>query len=485
MEMNQIIEANRARQNRARQLNARAGAQVFPVLTIEAMAAFIMNALGGISCLKDIKNMGALLLPKLDTQAVTKVETENPSTISVCGQDFTVIYRENEVPKIFVASAVAPDGLWRNLPDAGVILPSGRVVAVGVGTQYGRCFLNTDIPALKANITSYLNEVTWNTWLTAGVFPSITLPNLADEHSAIAPVTETVYGACAVTSTPLIAFGTVAAKDFSYYGVPAFEARWFRVRGEAETANTVAVQQLAKFRTAAATKAEFDAAKVIASHELVRLNKAHFAYQGAVGWNGNLTQRFFDLGDAYSMLRDTQSVNAWTVRSQGLIAESESAIAQHTREQAEKRSALTPLITRVGSAGSAEFIVAFVDELLKENSPAKVHEILLKQATAAYGREQRQHALRAYCQGTTGKKFMAFNTAVAVSGVLNGALFWLEHRYAVPAVAEPQEGPAKSFVPAPHNKAPVQKPAPQPKPSASATGFGTPLAGLFDGIKLD
>ena len=482
--MNQIIETNRARQNRARQLNARAGAQVFPVLTIEAMAAFIMNALGGISCLKDIKNMGALLLPKLDTQAVTKVETENPSTISVCGQDFTVIYRENEVPKIFVASAVAPDGLWRNLPDAGVILPSGRVVAVGVGTQYGRCFLNTNIPALKANITSSLNEVTWNNWLTAGVFPSITLPNVADVSSAIAPMTETVYGACAVTSTPLIAFGTVAAKDYSYYDVPAFEARWFRVRSEAEAANTVALQTLAKFRTTAATKAKFDAAKEIASHELVILNKAHFAYQSTVGRNGNLTQRFFDLGDAYSMLRDTQSVNAWTVRSQGLIAESESAIAQHAREQAEKRSALTPLITRVGSVGSAEFIVAFVDELLRENSPAKVHEILLAQATSPGGRKQRQHALRAHCQGANGHKFMAFNTAVAVSGVLNGALFWLEHRYAVPAVAEPQGGPAKSFVPSPH-KAPVQKPAPQPKPSASTPGFGTPLAGLFDGIKLD
>ena len=227
-----VLKYNKLQQETSRQLNTRAGEEIFKVYSRQGLANWIAERLGGATCLADIADPKSLRLPKLDAEMAQLVREENPETIVVNGAKCEVEYRSGYKPRVSL-KVEDDDSVWMSLPDEGVATPGGREVELSVAVGW-YTFSETSIPQLKEKVRQRRNERQWDSWDR----PAIEVPDLADEGIEI-PFITAVYGQCVVTGEDLTAYGTTYARR--YYREPSLEAVWSRDRDEAEKYRSEAV----------------------------------------------------------------------------------------------------------------------------------------------------------------------------------------------------------------------------------------------------
>lgn len=225
MNIDTIVTENRALLHRMRDLNMRAGTEMFPIPKPEDLQRRFAAGLKGARRVREIIDWDALRLPSLDQSVVKSILAGCPDTITVLGMAVKVEYEDEyggvrRDPRVKLPTVLVSNRAWLGLPDEGVSLPNGRRVAVVFSPNgYSDWVGGTDIPALKEKVRESLNRGLWERW---------NKPELPTPVDAIAPIEERQYGRCVVTDVPLIAYGTVRRSWSSW------STYWTRDRAEAE-----------------------------------------------------------------------------------------------------------------------------------------------------------------------------------------------------------------------------------------------------------
>lgn len=221
MTLQEVIEKNRARQNRARELNARAGKAVFVIVTAEMVEQVLADLLPKAKRVADIPFPEDFLLPGLDEAEAVRVEAEYPNTVSVLGRERAVVFRHGQPPQVTVDLVELGD-----LP-AGIQLPDGRAVEASIQVGY-QAFANTNIPQLKEQVREHLNREQWERWVTR--------PAERWAHLDSVPIVKTAeYGKCALTGATLLAYGVPKLTRYGFFGdTMEWRMAWFRTREETE-----------------------------------------------------------------------------------------------------------------------------------------------------------------------------------------------------------------------------------------------------------
>jgi len=231
MNFQEIVTANRALLARARELNVRAGSEVFPIPSRQDIAEAVKTVLGGARRVAEVNNLPALLLPALDDRMIEKVLREQPDTITILGQEVAVEYRLGYNPHVRLDFRGDEGRNWLKLPDAGIHLPGGREVSIYSALEGYGYFIEAESSKFKVKARECLNQGLWDKWQK---------PELPAPTEYIAYVVEMEYGRCVVTDASLLAYGAVNYD--SYYG--SWKSHWSRDRAEADK---VHAQACAKF----------------------------------------------------------------------------------------------------------------------------------------------------------------------------------------------------------------------------------------------
>ena len=118
--MQAVVTANKSRQSRARDLNVRAGSNMFPVLGQGEIEAWLPERLGNAVSLGSVCDSDMLQLPNLDEELAALVVRENPDEINFLGQPFKVTHRSGYTPSISLEGDAVKEPIWRQLPNEGV-----------------------------------------------------------------------------------------------------------------------------------------------------------------------------------------------------------------------------------------------------------------------------------------------------------------------------------------------------------------------------
>ncbi len=324
-------------QTEARALNTRAGETIFTVMSPEEVGAYLKKCLCGARRMAEVVDPAALEPPAPDAELVELVMGENPDEITVIGRTFRVEYREGHTPRITLDRDTITAHGWRELPDAGVKLPGGRVVEVVVPFGYYDTVSGRDIPELKTRCVSRANKCLWDNWPTEGR-PAIGLPDPADPTSVVPEIIECRYGISVIDGTSLVAFGAVDLKDYRYYSSdPWFEGKWFQVREEANAARAKSAAKLESIREEAIKQKQFDETKAMAEAAQESLRSV----QSREGWydlDGDLRSRVDSKRYEYlpSGLEDLQT---WTQEANALLGEAVAALKSLADKKAEEARA--------------------------------------------------------------------------------------------------------------------------------------------------
>ena len=238
MNIEEIITANRAVLHRMRDLNVRAGSDVFPIPSREELQRRFAGSLQGARKVSEITAWEALRLSQPDQSVVATILAKCPDTIDVFGRQVEVEYRppyygSPRAPRVLINFRYMGKDDWQKLPEDGICLPDGREVTI-VGTIPGRV-VDVSVEAassqFKEQARQRLNQEQWDRW---------SQPSLAHPDGQIAPVVEREYGRCVLTDTPLVAYGTVR-RSWSEW-----RTFWSRDRSEADQVRADSCRQYAE-----------------------------------------------------------------------------------------------------------------------------------------------------------------------------------------------------------------------------------------------
>lgn len=335
-EVQKIIDENKQVQQRARELNHRAGENVFEVMSQEQIKLWLMERLNGARSIWEIDSVEALRFPSLDEELIQLVLSENPDTLRVLDSEFPVEYRGTSMPRVTLRKENGVDR-WQELPDQGVKLPSGRPVEVVLSFDYYTSWASSSIPKLKEKVRSHLNQTQWENWRER---PAILAPNFDIENAALPEITEIIYGQCVITGEPLKAFGTLQAHRGWYSSDPVrWGAVWFRTREEVDSYHTKAQAEFEKELTKAREKREQEGAQkeAQAAKEQLRAYQSHKDWYSSVEYS--LRCRVNDRAGAYYLPSAVAELKQWTIETKALVAEAEQAIAEIQRKREEEEAA--------------------------------------------------------------------------------------------------------------------------------------------------
>jgi HrpA-like RNA helicase len=318
-----FITHNRDVQRNASELNARAGEKIFPVMRYEDIEQWLKTRLGSARRVSEVKSLDALMLAHLDPKLIERVMHENPDEITVLGRAFSVEYWDSCSPRITLDHETIAAHSWRELPDAGVKLPGGRLVEIDVSFGYYDRVSSQDIPALKLSCMSHVNKRLWDNWPIADR-PVIASPDPADLAASVPEILECPYGISVIDGTRLIAFGTAALNDYRYYSLsPWFEGKWFQVREEADEARAKAVAKLESLRKEAGEQKQLNTARKTAEEAQELLSNV----QSNEGWydldcaiRSRVDQRYYTY-----LPSELEELQVWTQVTNALLAEIEAA----------------------------------------------------------------------------------------------------------------------------------------------------------------
>ncbi len=235
-----VIAGNQAGQRKAEEWNKRAGRDVFHVPTSEQLAQWVFEKLGGARRMSEIANPNVLRRPAPDQAMVDEILRDNPDQIKIAGQYYSVVYTTGR-PVIIMS---VHDQYWRHLPDAGVLLPGGRVVEVRFSLDFYNVISGTDIPVLKEQVRQHLINRQWESWRR----PGLALPDPEKPGTGVSAPLPVQYGTCAVTGGSLWAYGVARPMMYAMYSFQLFEAYWTRDKAEAESVYAQSVVKLAEVR---------------------------------------------------------------------------------------------------------------------------------------------------------------------------------------------------------------------------------------------
>ncbi|MSU56206.1 MAG: hypothetical protein EXS51_02775 [Candidatus Taylorbacteria bacterium] len=278
MKIQEILAANKLRQQEAKKLNVRAGETLFKVFSIAELTAWVMERLSGARRLMEIVNTETLRLPELDPSLVGKVLTDNPDKINVLGREVAVEYSEyRREPLIRIDFRGDYSKDWARLPVEGVRLPSNREVVLYSAIDGHSYYVEAPSSQFAPKVREIFNKQQWETWTTR---PEIVLPDPNSEGSEVAATVEATYGTCVVTGQPLTAFGTVVVKGYRHYSTdPYFEGKWFHGRDEADTERAQTVGKLTALRIEAFENQLLAVARTAAEQAKVCIKDLYGVYQ--------------------------------------------------------------------------------------------------------------------------------------------------------------------------------------------------------------
>ncbi len=134
-----VIEENRRRQERARELNIRAGSDVFPIMSRSEWREWLAKRLNGARCAMEVVDFDALRLPALDPELVDRVLAENPDSVEIEGVTLEIIYVSDCYGGLYVRTNVEEE-FARNTTAEAVVLPSGRTVELRCSGHSAKTF---------------------------------------------------------------------------------------------------------------------------------------------------------------------------------------------------------------------------------------------------------------------------------------------------------------------------------------------------------
>jgi len=262
MQIKEIIAANKSRQQEARQLNVRAGENLFQVLSATDLTAWVVERLSGARRMTEIVNTENLRLPELDQELVGKILRDNPDKLEVLNREVAVEYRgSGYAPLVRIDFRGEEVKDWRKLPTEGIRLPSNReVVLYSAIDGYG--YIEAHSSQFVQKVQGILNKQQWEKFVSSADKPTITIPDPAQSSAQIPPVCEHRYGTCVATEQPLVAFGTVTYTPKSYWSTEKFETKWFEGGEEAAAEYSKACEAFVAKRAELAQLAQKEAGNI-------------------------------------------------------------------------------------------------------------------------------------------------------------------------------------------------------------------------------
>ena len=130
MEMEAVIQKNRQNQEKARELNIRAGSDVFPLMSRSEWRDWLASRLNGARRAAEVADFNSLLLPQLDPELVQLVVSENPDTVTIEGVSLQIEYGEEYYGGASACRTSVEEGFARKCSSEAVLLPSGRTVEI-------------------------------------------------------------------------------------------------------------------------------------------------------------------------------------------------------------------------------------------------------------------------------------------------------------------------------------------------------------------
>jgi hypothetical protein len=464
------------RQERARELNRRAGEVAFPIMSHEELVTWIATALNGARRMAEVSDMTSLQLPPLDPDTVEAVLRSNPDVISLCDEELKVNYQDGRAPRVILELDPVTDKRWLELPNE-LKLPGGRSVEIGVKISgyWDPIAISMNGREVTEKVQAHLNRDQWSNWMDR---PQLTLPDPSDPAATVPPVITRVYGHCMVSSVALTAYGVVAAKSYTY-DTQWFETRWVQSADEAERLRTASVSKLEELREQArlkAAEAQLRGAAEAACQQLTDLT----SQEGYWDLGHELRQRVSDRSSRYSLYYvAVADLPTRTEETLALVAEVKSALvalaaqrAEEARLKAESEAAERIELCAIFDAliGSdtlsldeARQIRAFAEVCLRASSGNREATIrkLNFELNANYGRDRRQNAVRNSFPGLdatdAGTVFLSLYRAEDTNRWLAGAIAWLKAS-TPPAAPVPKQTP-------------VSQPTGNPEPQPSAGGL--------------
>lgn len=417
-----VLEANRQVLQRARELNSRAGREVFPLVPTHELNALVLRCLNGARCASEIQNVECLRLPQLDGTTEAQVLAKCPDTIMVLGKERTVEYRARMSPRITIESSEVRENTWKDLPDECVCLPDGRPVELNFTWDYWTSFSGFDPSQLKAQLKEKVNEDQWAKFTKK---PAIALPSSADPEARVAPVLKVQYGTCVVTGEPLMAYGATEQNyGTRYEGAPEFFAKWVRDEAEAQSLCAASERHL-KFLQAQVVVESEKKVKLKGATELrARLQDLHRMYGSDPSMPQNLRDRLLSISYDSGFEWD---LDRWEKKAQSLVAQVDLAAKKIEADREAERLALESAKAReVEIYGVTGFLLDAARALAEralENHRRDAEEIFMEELTAPYGRERRQDAIRSRLgNGGATSNFYNLSRASDVDAVLEAAI---------------------------------------------------------------
>jgi len=462
-QLKSVLEENQKILQRARELNMRAGSEVFPVPPTQMLKDLVRQCLAGARCVSEIRDPECLRLPPLDEAEEAQVLAKAPDTIALLGKDRLVFYQKGATPQVEIPQEEAVAHVWKDLPDEGVYLPDGRRVCVYVHWSTWDAFHDTDLRELKRLLKDRANEAQW---LNFREKPVIALPDPMDPGSRIQRVKEVVYGNCVVTGAPLVAYGTLAVQSHGWLS-SSFVVQWTRDVNEAYQAHDEAVRRLDAIRTEKAREIEnrfrySEARKV--QEELVELSRQYGSDQQIPQ---NLRDRLNSL--AYEIFSELGAERYMNKAAQFKAQLSPVVEAADERRQAEVKAAAIAEARNIelyGVTGHLLDTARALAERALENHKDNAEDIFMEELTAPYGRERRQQAIRGRLgNGGPTSNFYSLSRASDVDAVLEAAIKVVnEKRVSAVAKAATSTQPKTPADPSKFNMGQLFGGAAKPKP---------------------
>ncbi len=335
LEVQAVCEENRLLLKRARDLNYRAGENVFSVLSQREISVWLEKRLNGARNIWEIDSAETLRFPALDEELIQLVISENPDTTRVLDAEFPVEYRGQYLPRVTLRKESGADR-WQELPDEGVKLTGGRAVEVVLSFDYYTTLVDSNIPKLKEKVKNHLNQKQWESWKER---PAISAPNLEIDGAVLPEITEIVYGQCVITGESLKAFGVLQAHRGYYSSDPVrWEGLWLRTREEAESYQAKAQAEFEKELVKTREKREQEAVRKDAEAAKEQLRVIQSCNDWNVSAEYGLRSRVYERANAYYLPSTVSELKQWTVETLALVAEAKQALAeiQGKREEDER-----------------------------------------------------------------------------------------------------------------------------------------------------
>lgn len=417
-----VLEANRQILRRARELNMRAGKEIFPVFSSADLMPLVKECLSGARCAGEIQNVECLRLPPLDETREAEVLAKAPDTLLVLGKERSVFYQKGAPPQVEIPQEEAATYSWKDLPDEGTFLPDGREVCVYVHLDYWNSDMDTDLVGLKARLRDRANVLQWSGFMDK---PQIALPDPMDPNSHVQRVKAVQYGTCLVTGETLMGYGVAKVRSNRYFSSDAyFEVYWTRDEEEAERFHTESVAYLDRVREQERDKIERKQKMQEARTLQGELRDLEMKCSGDALISKSLRDRLCSL--AYEIV-DEYSAARYSVKAEQLKLEVEAAFvsAEQKREtEAKAQEAVEARNLEVyGITGGLLNVAKAIAERALDRHGSSAEDILMDELTAPYGRERRQQALRGRLgNGGATSDFYSLSKARDVDAVLEVAV---------------------------------------------------------------